>query len=41
MIELRDNKKFDLGDVVFTALHGDIAAEFEEKSAEVVNLTTL
>ena len=41
MIELRDNKRFDLGDVVFAALHGDIAAEFKEKSAEVVNLTTL
>lgn len=37
MIELRDNQKFNLGDVVFTALHGDIAAEFEEKSAEVIN----
>ena len=37
MIELRDNQKFNLGDVVFTALHGDIAAEFEEKSAKVIN----
>ena len=37
MIELRDNQKFNLGDVVFTALHGDIEAKFEETSAEVIS----
>ena len=37
MIELRDKNRFDLGDVVFNALHGDIAKEFKEKSEEVIS----
>lgn len=37
MIELRDNQKFNLGDIVFNALHSDVAAEFEEISEEVIN----